>query len=325
MSGTALVVVPATSQQISRAEEWDPEQIRVLRDTYAKNLDDAEFALFGQVCRRTRLDPFRKQIYAIKRPEWDPVTKTNSWKVTFQTSIDGFRAIAARTGLDDGQSPPQWCGPDAQWSEIWAGNGDPHSARVTVYKKGRTHGFPGTARYSAYVQTTKDGSPTKMWKKMGAEQLAKCAEALALRKAFPEELGGVYTHDEMAQAGNEEITSDGEVVSGSRAPQLAPVPQHDPDLEALGRKILAAIDGLPSYKASCGLYLKIQKEPALTDELRALLLTQCKRRGLDLQATESAPAPTPGVTYNASWQQAPAEPPPSSDDMAPSDDPDEGP
>jgi hypothetical protein len=58
------------------------------------------------------------------------------------------------------------------------------------------------ALYREYVQTDWNGNPTRMWKNMGANQIAKCAEALALRKAFPHDLAGVYTAEEMAQADN---------------------------------------------------------------------------------------------------------------------------
>jgi RecT family len=119
-----------------------------------------------------------------------------------------------------GQDGPYWCGSNGQWADVWLNSDPPRAAKVTVlrYKQGSTlASFTGVALYDSYCQTTKEGRPTKMWAQMGPEMLAKCAEALALRKAFPQSLSGLYTNDEMGQATNEASPSRGK--SPERPPE----------------------------------------------------------------------------------------------------------
>ena len=197
-------------RDVSGPLEFSNEQVQLLRDGYAPGASQIEFRMLLEVARLRRLNPFLKQIHFVKRRSKD---NNGNWIETWtsQVSIDGLRAIAQRTGLYDGQDEPVF-----ERDE----KGLILAAKVCVYRKDWSRPAVGVARWDEYVQTTRDGSPTKFWASMPHVMIGKCAEALALRKAFPEDLAGVFTDEEMEQADNAQHKDNG--TGGPHSPHTAP-------------------------------------------------------------------------------------------------------
>jgi phage recombination protein Bet len=157
---------------------FDDKQMHLIRQMFCKDATNDEFLIFIEVCKAKKLNPLDKQIYFIKR----------GGAPTYQTSIDGLRLIADRTNK---YSP----GRESTFS--YDEKGALVSATSYVKKMsedGTWHEVGSTAFWSEY------NAGANLWKKMPHIMLAKCAEANALRKAFPADMMGLYAKEEMDQA-----------------------------------------------------------------------------------------------------------------------------
>lgn len=170
-------------------DDWTPQQRAALADCIIgdpRQATPAMLAQFLHVCQRTGLDPWARQIYI----------RVQSGRANMQTSIDGLRLVAQRAAHADGHrlsyQPTEWCGPDGAWRDVWLADEPPAAARLTV--------TIGDAAYPAAARWAEYGSDRGMWRRMPSLMLGKVCEALALRRACPADLSGLYTADEMAQA-----------------------------------------------------------------------------------------------------------------------------
>jgi phage recombination protein Bet len=207
---------------------WSPQQLAALKSLGLSQADSGDLAFFFHQAQRTGLDPFARQIYMINR----------GGKYGIQTSIDGFRIIAQRSGEYAGQAGPYWCGEDGQWVDVWLKSTPPVAAKVGVYRAGFADALWSVAKWDSYSQPN-----NPIWKKMPDLMLAKCAESLALRKAFPNDMSGIYTDEEMSQA---------EVIESKPVPQkveLKAVSHTTIDPASVDWEVLLkAIDGLESIE-----------------------------------------------------------------------------
>ncbi len=173
---------------------FSSEQERMILTQFLGGATKTEAAVLLEIVKRRRLDPFSRQVYFVKR--WDAGKREEVWAI--QTSIDGLRSIAERTGKYDGQDEPIY-------GEDEAGK----FCKVKVYRKdwSPTRAAVGIAYLNEFIQKKKDGSITSFWARMPRLMLAKCAEALAIRKAFPEDAAGLYISEEMPETPERHVQS----------------------------------------------------------------------------------------------------------------------
>lgn len=235
-----------TNTQLVKAETglfFTEEQRRMIRTMYAAKASDSEFEVLMEIAKTRRLNPLLGQVHFVPRG--------GKWAV--QVSIDGLRGIAQRTGLYAGQDAPEWV-------ERETGKGPPTRCTVKVYRKDWDRPAVGVAYWEEYA--VQGGA---FWTKMPHVMLAKVAESLALRKAFPEEMSALYSDDEMGQAGSELMTQGswaeaealGSSMSGPTparkaitvAPPAKKVTPYDPDFRPMHGSdgLQAALDAVEEW------------------------------------------------------------------------------
>lgn len=274
MSKTTAMQTVAPVSAIAHYQDITPKQQALLRNTLCKGADDDELALYITVCNRKQLDPFSGQIHGVKR--WDSESRTKVMR--YQTGIDGFRIMAHRSGVFGGMDPIQWCADDGVWRDVWLARTAPRAAKARVYRTDRERPIEVIAYWDMYVQVKQDGKPNQRWENGGPHMLAKCAEALAIRQAFPIECGGVYTDDELGRTDDDDAI-DAEIVDERRPADISPSARAfmgDADIETDKEKLK-------------DLYRRARN--ALRGADLDLVLAHITERGKNLTASETAPDP----------------------------------
>jgi len=192
--------------------------------------EEKEVDQFLLECRIYDLEPLAGQIYAV----WE------NGVMRAVATIDGMRLLAERTELYDGQNDPEWCDAEGNWTDYWAGEDTPIAARVRVHRKGTKVPTTGTANWHDFAPQG-DAGADSLWNKVGgkpAHMLSIRAEALALRKAFPSQLSGLYTAEELGISlaaiggGEESGGSAAAAVDVPAAPGVPPAPSTPPPAAA---------------------------------------------------------------------------------------------
>lgn len=221
-NGSELAVIP--EHGIVDSGQWakDREKLDLLKRTICVGSTDDEFALFVHVAQKMGLDPFARQIHAVKRYN----SAAGKEVMSIQVGIDGYRATAQKTGEYAGSDDYKFDEGLSQSEMLQANRKRPVTATATVWRivKGTRCPFTATAGFEEYKATKKDGTLNLFWQNRPFLMLGKCAEALAMRKGFPAELAGTYTNDEMEQAGEATVSS---------APPAIPLPLRRSEKQAL--------------------------------------------------------------------------------------------
>jgi phage recombination protein Bet len=186
--------LPANIQTALIERNIDTAVWTTLQNSVFPGAKDESILLAVDYCKARKLDILKKPCHIVPMSVTDAKTGNKNWRDVIMPGIYEQRITAFRTGQMAGQDEPVF-GDTVTFRGIEA----PEWCRVTVYRfiNNERCAFSHTEYFSEACATTKEGKPNSMWSKRPRGQLAKCAEAGALRKAFPDELGGVITADEV--------------------------------------------------------------------------------------------------------------------------------
>ncbi|MGH7687652.1 MAG: phage recombination protein Bet [Candidatus Dormibacteria bacterium] len=275
MTGTEVATRNAASGTLALAGnqgDWTDAQRAALAQIGVAEAPVGDQMVLLHVAQRTGLDPFARQIYMIGRNDRESGGK----KWTIQTGIDGFRLISERHPQYAGCLDAEWCGEDGVWRDVWTAKTPPTAARFTVMRKDWEHPIRAVAHFDEYVQRKFNGDPTSMWATKPAHMISKVSEALARRRAFPQDLAAVYTDDEMAHVDNPPMV----VIQAAEREQPA-----EPDWDTLIRQHETAGD-----RAKLGEVWRLARGLRPND---AALLDRIAQAGERLKAAEQQPPEQP--------------------------------
>ncbi len=246
-------------------DEWSPEELKLIQESVARGASDDELRLFLYTANARGLNPLLKQIYFIKRKQ----RRGDRWVDvgTTQTGIDGFRLIANRTnklkGIERGLKRDEK-GRLYAWARIWRKDWE----------------------YPAYEEVSLEEykGDTALWQRMPEQMLKKCAEVAALRMAFPEDLSGLYAHEEMDQADKTEPVAERALVAPPprMAEEVASVPALD---ETTDKQLKEEQKAMKSCLASIK---TLQKEYGLSKEEIQWITGLDTFKGVELELLQRA-------------------------------------
>jgi phage recombination protein Bet len=176
----------------------DEFALNALRTSIFPGASDNSILLAWDYCKSRGLDIMKKPCHIVPMSVKDSKSGRYEWRDIIMPGISEHRITASRTkcyaGVDEAKL--------GENIEVNIGGEKltvPEYATVTVYRivDRERVAFSHTEWFEEACATTKEGKVNSMWKKRRRGQLIKCAEAGALRKAFPEELGGMHTAEEM--------------------------------------------------------------------------------------------------------------------------------
>jgi hypothetical protein len=164
-----------------------------------------------------------------------------------------------------------WCGSDGAWVDVWLDSKPPAAAKTIIHRKGCAHPFSATARFADF------NAGQGLWSKMPSVMIAKCSEAQALRRAFPADLSGVYSTDEMDQAV--------EPVTVTTAPAL---PAGDAKVFTAGKAAIAKATNMEAL-AKVTERMEARKGDLSTEQQETLLALALEKEASFTTAEESDP------------------------------------
>lgn len=188
-------------------------QWRTLANNLYPGADSMSVLMVWDYCIARKLDPLKKPCHIVPMEVKDSKSGNYFWRDVVMPGIYEYRTTAHRTGLYMGHTEPAW-GPIIEH----LGHRVPEYCKITVYRwnqeaKEKTE-YPVQIFFSEICSTKKDKRTQEInlnarWSRSPRQMLAKCTEAAALREAFPEDLGGTHTVEEMEGKVLDDIVVDG--------------------------------------------------------------------------------------------------------------------